>query len=267
VFRGINEQLVEKGHRVEWVDADGLVAELRIVKSPSEIDLLRRAFDITCEAFNEVSETIEAGMTEFDVARKLQDAMVALGAEGPSFPIIVASGPNAARPHHEPGSRRIQPGEPIVIDMGARYEGYCADLTRTVWVGDADERLVEIYGLVSGANDAVIERAHPGVTGKELDRYAREHIEAGGHGEAFNHGLGHGVGLRVHEAPSASKSADNVIEPGHTLTIEPGVYLPEWGGVRVEDVLLFTEDGFEILTRSARKLPLPRVATGGVHAR
>jgi Xaa-Pro aminopeptidase len=267
VFRGINEQLVEKGYRVEWVDADRLVEELRIVKSPAEIELLRRAFDITCQAFNEVARAIEPGMTEIQVARRLHDAMIELGAEGPAFPIIVASGPHAARPHHEPGTREIQPGEPIVIDMGAKYEGYCADLTRTVWIGEADARLAEIYGLVHGANDAVIERAHPGATGKELDGYARDFIESGGYGEEFSHGLGHGVGLRVHEAPSASKTAENEIAAGHTLTVEPGIYLPEWGGVRIEDVLLFTEDGFEILTLSAEKLPAPSKARGGVHAR
>jgi Xaa-Pro aminopeptidase len=256
VFRRTNEQLVERGYRVEWADAEGIVEELRIVKSPSEIELLRQAFEITCESFNEVAAKIEAGMTEAQVALMLYNAMVERGAEGPAFPTIVASGPHAARPHHEPGGRVIQVGEPIVIDMGALYEGYCADLTRTVWVGEPDERLREIYGLVYAANDAVIERAHPGTTGKELDAFAREVIDAGGYADEFSHSLGHGVGLRVHEGPSASKTAESVIAAGNTLTIEPGIYVDNWGGVRIEDVLIFTDDGFEVLTSGAHKMPL-----------
>jgi Xaa-Pro aminopeptidase len=138
--------------------------------------------------------------------------------------------------------------------MGARYEGYCADLTRTVWVGDADARLREVYPVVEGAVEAVLERLMPNVDGKELDSSARELIAARGHGEAFVHGLGHGVGLRVHESPSASQTSEDRLLPGHTLTIEPGVYYPEWGGVRIEDVVLVTEDGFEVLTSGATKM-------------
>ncbi|MEZ4572227.1 MAG: Xaa-Pro peptidase family protein [Thermomicrobiales bacterium] len=257
VFRQTNELLVEDGYRVEWVDADGLVDDIRKVKSQSEVELLRKAFEITCDAFNEVSASIEAGMTEIEIARAFDAAMVERGAEGPSFPTIVASGPNAARPHHEPGSRTIQNGEPIIIDMGALYEGYCADLTRTVWVGEADEEFGKIYRLVYRANDAVIERAHPGMTGKELDSFARDHITAGGYGDEFSHSLGHGVGLRVHEGQNASVYSEDTMEPGNTLTIEPGIYVEDWGGVRIEDVVLFTDEGFELLTESAKKFPIP----------
>ena len=257
VFRGTNEQLVEAGYRVEWVDADGLVDEIRRVKSTAEIELLRKAFEITCESFNEVSATIAAGMTELEVAHALEAAMLARGAEGPAFPTIVASGPHAARPHHEPGPRRIEDGDAIVIDMGAKFEGYCADLTRTVWVGDADDQLLKIYDLVYGANDAAIERAHPGVTGQELDAFARDLITAGGYEEEFSHSLGHGVGLRVHEGPSASVRSQDTMEPGNTLTIEPGIYIQDWGGVRIEDVLLFTASGFEVLTATANKIRNP----------
>jgi len=256
VFRQTNELLVEEGYRVAWVDADGLVDEVRKVKSPAEIALLRKAFEITCESFNEVSGVIEAGMTELEIAHALEAAMLARGAEGPAFPTIVASGPHAARPHHEPGSRRIEAGDSIVIDMGAKYEGYCADLTRTVWVGNADEKLREVYNLVYGANEAAIERAHPGATGKELDSFARDHITAGGYEEEFSHSLGHGVGLRVHEGPSASTRSEDTMEAGNTLTIEPGIYIEDWGGVRIEDVVLFTDSGIEILTESAHKLQI-----------
>ena len=254
VLRGINAKLAEDNITIEWVDADGLVEELRAVKSPAEVRLIRRAFEITNEAFNEVAAEIAAGQSEREIAWRFHAAMVARGAEGPSFPIIVAAGEHAARPHHEPAERLIAPGEPIVIDMGARYEGYCADLTRTVWVGAPDKRLREIYPVVEGAVEAVLERLMPAVDGKELDTSARDHIDARGHGEAFVHGLGHGVGLRVHESPSASKTSEDRLLPGHTLTIEPGVYYPEWGGVRIEDVVLVTEGGFEVLTSGATKL-------------
>jgi Xaa-Pro aminopeptidase len=143
-----------------------------------------------------------------------------------------------------------------VIDMGARYEGYCADLTRTVWVGEPDARLREVYPVVEGAVEAVLERLNPGAVGSDLDGAARGYIEARGHGDAFVHGLGHGVGLRVHEGPSAGKTSKDELQPGNTLTIEPGAYYPEWGGVRIEDVVLVTEDGFEVLTSEATKLKI-----------
>lgn len=253
VLRGIKAQLDALGYAVEWVEADGLVDELRAIKSPEEIALLRKAFEITNAAFDRVAATITAGQTEREIAWKIHVAFVELGAEGPSFPTIVAAGTNAARPHHEPGERVIREGEPIVIDMGARYHGYCADLTRTVWVGEPDERLREIYPIVSNAVEEVIERIHAGMSGKEMDAAARDYIASRGYGEEFSHGLGHGVGLRVHEAPSASRDSTDVLQPGNVITIEPGIYLPEWGGVRVEDVVLLTDDGIEVLTSATKK--------------
>jgi Xaa-Pro aminopeptidase len=252
VFHGISEQLNEQHYDHDWVVADGLVEQLRIVKSSSEIALLRKAFEITNEAFDRVAPTIRAGQTEAEVAWKIHQAFVELGAEGPSFPTIVAAGTNAARPHHEPGERVIQEGEPIVIDMGARYHGYCADLTRTVWVGEPNEKLREVYPIVAAAVEEVLERAQVGTTGAEMDAAARQYIDARGFGEAFNHGLGHGVGVRVHEGPSASKESEDVFAAGHVITVEPGIYLPEWGGVRVEDVILITEDGIEVLTSASK---------------
>ncbi len=254
VFSAISEHLLEAGYRTAWVDAGDLVSTLRAIKSDAEIALLRRAFDITVTAFNQVSSSIKPGDTEEEIARKLEQTMVDLGAEGPSFPTIVAAGTNAARPHHEPGKTVIQEGEPIVIDMGAKFEGYCADLTRTIWVGEPDDRLNELYPIVENAVEVVFERLNPGVSGSEMDEFARTSIEEQGHGEAFSHGLGHGVGLRVHEAPSASKTSKDVMQPGNTITIEPGVYYPDWGGIRIEDVVLFTNDGYEILTKDAIKL-------------
>ena len=255
-FSAIGNQLNEAGYELEWIAVDGLVEKIRAVKSRDEIALLRRAFEITVAAFERVAPTIAAGQTEGEVAWKIHQAFVELGAEGPAFPTIVASGTNAARPHHEPGDKVINEGESIVIDMGARYHGYCADLTRTVWVGQADPRLREVYPVVAQAVEEVFERLAPGVSCADLDTAAREYMQQRGFGDAFTHSLGHGVGLRVHEGPSANRRSKDVLVPGNTLTIEPGAYFPEWGGVRVEDVILVTEDGFEILTSGASKMTI-----------
>ena len=254
VYRTIGDALAGEDYRVEWVIADGLVDSLRSIKSPDEIELLRKAFEITVETFERVAPTIKAGQTEAEVAWKIHQTFIELGAEGPAFPTIVAAGTHAARPHHEPGDAIIEDGQSIIIDMGAKYEGYCADLTRTVWVGDPDPRLADVYPVVAQAVEEVFERLAPGVSCQDLDGIAREYIERHGYGDAFTHSLGHGVGLRVHEGPSANRRSKDILVPGNTLTIEPGAYFPEWGGVRVEDVILVTEDGFEILTAGASKM-------------
>jgi len=251
---GLDAELHQRDRTIAWVPVEDVVEELRAVKTPAELELLRRAFDIACQAFERVAPTIQAGQTERQVAWALHGAMVELGAEGPSFPSIVAAGTNAARPHHEPGDRVIAEGEPIVIDMGARYHGYCSDLTRTVWVGRPDDKLREVYAIVDGAVEAVFERLHPGLSGLDMDKAARDYIESRGYGEQFSHGLGHGVGVRVHEAPSAYKESTDTLQAGHVITIEPGIYMPDWGGVRIEDVVLITADGFEVLTRGASKM-------------
>jgi Xaa-Pro aminopeptidase len=251
-FRGIGDELRELGHEAEWIVADGIVERLRAVKSPSEIALLRKAFEITSEAFRRVAPTIQAGQTESEIAWKIHQAYVELGAEGPAFPTIVAAGTHAARPHHEPGDRVIRDGEPIVIDMGAKYHGYCADLTRTVWVGEPDARLREIYPIVASAVEQAIEHVQPGMTGADMDNAARSYITARGYGDAFSHSLGHGIGVRVHEGPSANKDSADVLQVGNVITVEPGIYLPDWGGVRVEDVILITEDGIEVLTTAPK---------------
>lgn len=253
VHRGIGDILRDTDHDFEWIPVDGLVEEFRAVKSSEEIALIKKAFEITSAAFERVAPTIEAGQTEAEVAWRIHQAFVQLGAEGPAFPTIVAAGTNAARPHHEPGETVIAVGQPIVIDMGAKFHGYCADLTRTVWIGEPDEQLKAVYPVVAAAVEQVFERLNPGLKGSEMDSVARDYIEKYGFGDAFTHGLGHGVGLRVHEAPSFSKKSEDVLQPGNIVTIEPGVYLPEWGGVRVEDVVLMTEDGFEILTTASKK--------------
>lgn len=237
----------------ELVPVGSMVSDLRVVKTPEETALIARAIEITDQAFEQVAATIREGDTERQIATRLEAAMRELGAEGPAFPTIVAAGTNAALPHHSPTDRPIAPGEPIVIDMGARYEGYCADLTRTVWVGAADHGLHEIYPIVLRALEATEAALSARMTGKEADAVARGIIAEAGYGDAFGHSLGHGLGVRVHEAPSLAARNEERLPVGSVVTIEPGIYLPEWGGVRIEDVAVIEEDGVRVLTRAAKK--------------
>ena len=248
--RTLTERL---GDGVELVPVGTLVDDMRVIKTSDEITKIARAIEVTDRAFEQVAATIQAGDRERDIAWRLESAMRELGASGPSFPTIVASGPNAALPHHEPGDRQIQPGEPIVIDMGARVDGYCADLTRTVWVGEPDSRLREIYPIVLRALEAAEAGLRAGITGREGDALARDVIEQAGYGEAFGHSLGHGVGVRVHEGPALSKRNEEPLPAGSVVTIEPGIYIPGWGGVRIEDVGVLEDKGIRILTRAAKR--------------
>ncbi len=230
-----------------------LINDLRAIKAPDEIAVLERAIHITDEAFERVAATIKEGDTEREIALRLDTTMRELGATGSSFPTIVASGPNAARPHHEPSDRQILAGEPIVIDMGAVVDGYCADLTRTTWVGEPNEVLRAIYPIVLQALNDVEAELRPGMPGREADGIAREVIAAGGYSDFFPHGLGHGVGVRVHESPSMSPRTDEPLVAGHVVTIEPGIYLPGRGGVRIEDVAVIEEQGIRVLTRASKR--------------
>ncbi|HET9016415.1 MAG TPA: Xaa-Pro peptidase family protein [Thermomicrobiaceae bacterium] len=240
------------GSDVELVGVGGLVDELRAVKTPDELETLARAIEITDQAFTRVAAEIKAGDTERDIAGRLEATMRELGADGAAFPTIVASGPNAALPHHHPGTRAIRPGEPIVIDMGALYQGYCADLTRTVWVGEPNATLRTIYPVVLQALEAAEAGLRAGITGKAGDALARDVIARAGYGEDFGHSLGHGVGVRVHEGPNLSSRNEAPLPAGSVVTIEPGIYLPGEGGVRIEDVGVLDADGIRILTRAPK---------------
>jgi Xaa-Pro aminopeptidase len=233
---------------VELAEIGTLISNLRLIKDDAEIALLRRAQAITVAAFVEVSARIVAGMSEKDVAWELEKAVRAHGGEGLGFSTIVGAGENGARPHHTVTDRPIRAGEPVVIDMGARYEGYSGDLTRTIVVGEPDAQFRRIYEVVLRAMRHAEEVARPDMTGGDLDAAAREVIAEAGYGDAFVHGLGHGIGLQVHEAPSARKDGDDVFAAGMSLTIEPGIYLPDWGGVRIEDLVVFTPNGIVNLT-------------------
>jgi Xaa-Pro aminopeptidase len=249
------------GDEVELVPSDDLVRFVRASKDSAEIEMLRRAAKVGDQAFREMTRQIRVGMTERQIAALLERLMVEQGAEGPSFPSIVAGGPGGATPHWEPSDRPVQAGEPLLIDFGVRVDGYCSDATRTLCFGEPDPQLVEIYGVVRRAQDAVIQALQAGVRrGREIDAAARKVIDESPYKDKFIHGLGHGVGLAVHELPSAGRLRINTPEmdaelakveqigDNMTLTNEPGVYIPGWGGVRLEDTLLITADGVESLT-------------------
>ncbi|GBD16900.1 Aminopeptidase YpdF [bacterium HR26] len=252
-YRTLQDELDEG---VELVALETLVDDLRAVKTPEEIELIARAQALTDQAFMQVAPTIRPGQTEREIAWRLEQALRDLGADGPAFPIAVASGPNGALPHYRPTDRQVRPGEPIVIDMGAMLAGYCADLTRTVWLGEAGEQLEHVFEVVLAALEAAEVGIRAGMTGKEADALARDVIAAAGYGEAFTHSLGHGVGVRVHEAPYLSPRGDRPLEAGHVVTIEPGIYIPGWGGVRIEDLAVVEPDGLRILTTVPKRITI-----------
>ena len=243
------------GERPRLFKTNDLIERIRAVKDPIELDLLQRAVDIADEALAEIAPTIQPGVTEEEVARRLERSMRERGAEGPSFETIVAAGPNGALPHHRADGTVIQDGQAVVIDMGALYNGYCSDLTRTVVVGSPDEKFKRVYGTVLRAQLAAEEAAGSGMPGQEVDAIARDIIKEAGHGEEFGHSLGHGVGLAVHEFPHVGPRAEDVIEDGMVLTIEPGIYLSGWGGVRIEDMVVM-ENGRARVMSGSKKLDL-----------
>ena len=249
-YQRLTKAAADAGLEVEWVPADGLVEGLREVKIPAEVAKMRQALALTEKVFTEVSALLRPGLTEARIAWEIERRLREAGAEGLAFPPIVAAGANSARPHHRPGGYAIQAGEPIIIDMGGRVEGYCADLTRTVILGEAPERFREIYSLVRRAQTRAEAGLKAGMESLAGDALAREIIVQAGYGEAFGHSLGHGVGLAVHEAPSLSpvKERNTVLQAGSIVTVEPGIYLSGWGGVRLEDMALIQADRAEILT-------------------
>lgn len=232
----------------------GLVAELRLVKTPDEIELLRQAAKVTDDAFAHILDFIKAGRSEVEVALELGRFMLMAGTEGAGFDIIVASGPRSAMPHGTASSRTIGTGELVTLDFGAKVEGYHADMTRTVAVGELSSAHTELYAAVLRSQLAALEVLAPGKTGKEVDAAARDSLTRDGLGERFSHSLGHGTGLEIHEGPRLAKTSEQVLEPGMSVTIEPGAYLPGDAGVRIEDLAVLTETGFELLSNSPKEL-------------
>jgi len=240
------------GERVELAPVVGLVESLRMFKEPEELALMQEAVRVTDEAMARVIPTIQPGQTERQIAWALEVAMRELGAEGLSFDTIVAAGPNAAMAHHRPDDTPIQRGQTIVIDMGCKVNGYCSDQTRTVYIGPQDEQFQLLYDLTLGAQLTAIETIAPGLTGAEGDSLARTVIQDAGYGERFGHGLGHGSGLAVHEEPRVTMGSQQVLKESMVFSIEPGIYVPGWGGIRIEDLVVMEKGGARSLSRAPK---------------
>ena len=240
--------------RVVLLAAGDPVAALRAVKEPEEVTRIRAATELADAALREIMEQGLAGRTEREVALALEDGMRRRGASGASFDSIVAAGPHGALPHASPREVAIGDHELVVIDWGAVLDGYCSDCTRTLATGGLDEHATIVYDLVLEAQLAGLKAIAPGVGGREADGAARAVIDAAGHAEHFGHGLGHGVGLEVHEAPRLSLRSDSVLAAGNVVTVEPGVYLPGEVGVRIEDLCVVTDGGHEVLTGIPKEL-------------
>ena len=243
------------GDDVDLVPAGDPVEQLRAVKEPEEIERIAAAAELTDGVYRWALERGLAGRTERDVARAAEARLRELGAE-PSFPPIVATAENGALPHAEPGDREIGAGELVVFDMGALLEGYCSDCTRTFATGEPGDEAQEVYDLVLTAQLAALAAIRPGASGKEVDAVPREMIAEAGHGDHFGHGTGHGVGLEVHEGPRLATTSEDELREGNVVTVEPGVYLPGRFGVRIEDLVVLTADGYRNLSGMPKELQI-----------
>ena len=250
--------------RSEYSDKPTLVSttdiadKLRAIKDEEELDLLTKAVEIADQALDQVSSTIEPGVTEQEVAWELEKAMRERGAEAIAFDIIVGAGPNGALPHHHADDTVIKQGDAVVIDMGSTYQGYCSDLTRTIVVGEPDETFRRVYDTVLRAQEAAEEKVTAGMTGGEVDAISRDIIAEAGYGDNFGHSLGHGVGLAVHEYPRVGSKSEEPLENDMVFTIEPGIYLSGWGGVRIEDVVVLENGKARVLTKARKRTAFSR---------
>ena len=238
----------ESFQSVEFLPTKNIVEQIRMLKDKEEIIKMKKAAQITTESLKEVFEIIEPGVRELEIASELAYTMRKKGAQKEAFETIVVSGERSSLPHGKPSEKKINQGELIIIDVGANYHSYNSDITRTIIIGRENKKQKKIFSIVSDAQKASLEFLKPGVKCKEVDFVARDIIAKKGYGKYFGHGLGHGVGLDIHEIPRVSSNDDTILLPGMVVTIEPGIYLPEVGGVRIEDSVLITEEGYEILT-------------------
>lgn len=256
-LRALKKALGRGGAKL--IGTPGWIAERRVVKSADEIKAIRKAIRVAEKAFVAMRKELRAGMTELEVAGRLEFEMKRRGASGPSFATIVASGPNASLPHATPGTRKLKATEPVLIDWGARVDGYVSDLTRMVYLGRVSPQLAAIRDIVHGAQRYAIEQLTPRAA-QDYDGFARRYIAEYDYADRFTHSLGHGIGLDVHEAPGLRRGQPLRLEPGTIVTIEPGIYLPGVGGVRIEDDVLITARGYEVLTSLPHEVPTGRYA-------
>ncbi len=248
------QRLVEAGSRWQWRPTLDLVEGLRERKDEGEIIRILDAANVATRALERTLPQVQAGMTELAVAGVLEKALRDEGSEGFPFPSIIASGPRSALPHARSSSRCIESGDFLLMDFGAEVAGYCSDVTRTVVVGRASSEQRDVYEVVRIANERAVSEARAGMTGRDADAIARHYIERAGFGELFGHSLGHGIGLEVHEAPRLARTAEGALPEGAVVTIEPGIYRPGWGGVRIEDDVVLGAEGTHMLTQFPREL-------------
>lgn len=244
------EELRKNVVAARLVPARGLVEKLRLIKDAEEIKQLKRSVDIAVKGYHYIRKRIKPGMTEREAQADLEFYTKTLGSEKPAFDIIIAGGPRGSMPHYQTGAQKFKKGDTVLIDMGVVYGGYHSDLTRTFFLGTMSPLQKKIYDIVWDAQRAGIRAVRPGLPAAEVDAVCRSFIAKKGYADYFGHGTGHGVGLEIHEAPSVSSRSKTVLKPGMVITVEPGIYLPGQVGVRIEDMVLVTETGHEVLTRN-----------------
>ncbi len=253
LFSAIKERLAKRDPAPSLVPTGSMATQLRAVKEPAELAVIQRAIDLADGAMETVGARLRPGMTERDVAWAMERTMRELGADGLSFETIVASGPNGAKAHHHPTDRKLELGDGVVVDMGALYDGYCSDITRTFVLGKASTKFRKVYDTVLAAQETAAATARAGMTGGEIDGLARAVIEEAGYGDSFGHSLGHGIGIAVHELPGVGPKSEGPVEDGMVFSIEPGIYLTGWGGVRIEDLVLMENGKPRVLTHAHKR--------------
>lgn len=246
-YKKISEKIDSKNLKVEFMETENIVENLRMIKEPAEIDAIKKALSIAESVFKDFSKSVICGTREKEAAWAMEKGMREAGADTLSFPTIVASGPNSALPHAIPGDRIFKEGEPILFDWGAKLNGYCSDISRTLVIGKADDQFKNVYKTVLEAQMKAISAIRPGISSKAVDNIARSRINESEFKDKFGHGLGHGAGLSVHEYPRLSPLKEITLEAGMVFTVEPGIYIPDWGGVRIENMVVVREDGAEVL--------------------
>lgn len=252
IYRQLSEILKKTVARLRLVPEDGLIDLQRALKEPAEIELIAKAAEISDRAVDYVHDIARAGITEMELAWEAEKFLRDNGSQALPFEVIVASGPNSALPHFRPSKRQIQAGEPILIDIGARFERYCSDISRTFCLGSPDDSFNKIYDIVLGAQMTALSIIKDGMPGDEADSLARTVIEQSGYGASFGHSLGHGVGLAAHEQPRLGPNSGDVLMPGMVFTVEPGIYRSGWGGVRIEDLAVIEKGGIRLLSNAKK---------------
>jgi Xaa-Pro aminopeptidase len=250
IYEKLSKTTNDEGYRLQFVPSSGLVESIRAVKEPEEIDFIKESVELADAALDQAKSILRPGITEKELAWALEKFLREKGSQAVPFDIIVASGPNAALPHTKPSEQLILKNVPVVIDLGARFNGYCSDLTRTFVIGDGDKTFSKIYDIVLGAHLTALATIKSGMDGDQADRLARTVIGQANYSENFGHGLGHGVGLETHESPRLGPGSSDLLVDGMVFTIEPGIYVAGWGGVRIEDTIVMENGKVKSLTRA-----------------